>query len=481
MVLVHETPQAPGSGPFDRLIGRSGIDVRVLRGMPTINDPIPEPRPEMPLYLSAVHDLHDATGRPVIAIPTLSAECVGLMAAVAQRLPAGIRALGWMHNDIPYDRLTFQHYEPLLHRFVAVSRDIASSLGAALPSRSGDVRLIHYGVPVPEAPIERHRKNLGTPARPLRLVYAGRMDSEQKRVHALIDASRSLESMEIAHELLLIGDGPASGRIDALIAGRPRIRRVTPTARAKAGAITHHLDRADCFVLASRYEGLSIAMLEAMARGCVPVVTRVSGALDAVTPPGEAPCGVVVETPPGVDDPGVGPALAQGIQHALTLGLPSLSHAAHRRARERFSLDSMCDAASALADEVAHDPPRAWPADRPAVAGDFTVPPDAAERLRRALASLQGRTVALWGAGRHTRRVAADAHHTADAIVAVLDDYDDAAPRTIGPWPIARADQLRALGVTDVLISTALHEPMLWARRGELERLGLRVHRLYAA
>jgi hypothetical protein len=41
---------------------------------------------------------------------------------------------------------------------------------------------------------------------------------------------------------------------------------------------------ADIFILASRYEGTSIAMLEAMAQGCVPIVTRVSGVAGVIQP-----------------------------------------------------------------------------------------------------------------------------------------------------------------------------------------------------
>jgi hypothetical protein len=38
---------------------------------------------------------------------------------------------------------------------------------------------------------------------------------------------------------------------------------------------------------------------------------------------------------------------------------------------------------------------------------------------------------------------------------------------------------LTAMRVTDVVISSALHEDELWQRRGELESKGLRVHRVY--
>jgi len=41
---------------------------------------------------------------------------------------------------------------------------------------------------------------------------------------------------------------------------------------------------ADVCVLVSEYEGTSVSMLEAMAAGCVPVVTKVSGTADVIQP-----------------------------------------------------------------------------------------------------------------------------------------------------------------------------------------------------
>src|SRR5690606_14211313 len=86
---------------------------------------------------------------------------------------------------------------------------------------------------------------------------------------------RELAAMGVVARLIVAGDGPARADLEA--AGRDDIHLLGAVAPSHVGSL---LDEADCFVLPSRYEGLSVAMLEAMARGCVPVVARVDSGLE---------------------------------------------------------------------------------------------------------------------------------------------------------------------------------------------------------
>ena len=122
---------------------------------------------------------------------------------------------------------------------------------------AADIVNIPYGVPVPEDVVVR----ASLTARPLRLLYVGRIDHEQKRVLAFPELARELTRRGIEHELVLIGDGPAAKRLDGAIAGLPTVHRLAPVPPA---TVNRWLDRSDALVLASRYEGLSVSMLEAI-------------------------------------------------------------------------------------------------------------------------------------------------------------------------------------------------------------------------
>lgn len=77
--------------------------------------------------------------------------------------------------------------------------------------------------------------------------------------------------------LLFVGDGPLRGELEAL-AGQTRAVRVLGFRRDA----TRILGAADFFVLPSRREGLSFALLEAMSAGLAPIVSDAPGNRDAV-------------------------------------------------------------------------------------------------------------------------------------------------------------------------------------------------------
>lgn len=460
-ILLNPRPEVQGVGPFRTIQDRPSV--RVALGDAQAPDAVAQ----------EVDRLVAASAGPVVALPAYSSAAYAAVARATQLRPGLIRAVGIVHSDIAYDRMTVAAHEPMLQRIVGVSRDISSRLRSQIPNAAGRVVQVPYGVDVPAAPLSRP----ALAGRALRSVYTGRFEAHQKRVLSLVAMHRELLARSISHELTLVGSGPLAGRLREASMVTPGLRIESPDPSLGSVAVTQHLDLADLFVLASRFEGLSVSMLEAMSRGCVPVVTRVSGAAEAIEDRPAA--GVIVDAPPTMDDAAIGRAMADGVVRAIRAGPAFLARHASARAADRFSLAQMVDSYAALLSQAITEPPRDWPDQIPLVPDDFTVPPDAGARVARVLASLPGATVALWGAGRHTRAVLPAVAHSRTQVVAVMDDAPDPACPAIGTLPVLGARELPQRGVTDVVISSAMHEDELWSRRGELEALGLRVHRVY--
>ena len=153
----------------------------------------------------------------------------------------------------------------------------------------------------------------GTPL----VVCVGRL-CPQKGQDVLLRAWPAVAARLPAARLVLVGDGP----------DHRRLLRDAPAGVLLAGATADPLpwyQAADAVVLPSRWEGMALAPLEAMACGRPVVLTDVDGARESV-PPADAD-GCVV--PPG--DPG---ALAEALLRLLTdpgrcaaAGLRALSHA----------------------------------------------------------------------------------------------------------------------------------------------------------
>lgn len=429
--------------------------------------------PAVRLYRAAAADLADRHGGPVVLSPNLRGDCYGVCAALAA-CRAEVRLVGWQHSDIEYDRRVLAHFAPVIERFVGVSDTIVSKLREALWERAGDVAGVPYGVEVPGEPVAR----APLPGRPLRLIYTGRMEHRQKRILSLVHLSDELTARRVEHELVLLGDGPASDEVDAMCASRGGIRRVDPVAPSEVAGM---LERADLFVLGSRFEGLSVSMLEAMARGCVPVVARVDSGAEQAILDGEN--GVIADVAPEASEQEVGVALADAVERALAGRVDVMSTHAWMTVSECYSIDAHADRVERIIDQVAFAPVRAWPMGRLLAfdSGGGSVPAEGPNLLRALLASLKGRRIAIHGTGAHTRMLWPVFEASGAEIVAFCDDDAAMHAATLHGRPVVAPSSVGALGVTDVVISSWMHEDAIWERRAMFEAQELCVHRIYVA
>ena len=165
---------------------------------------------------------------------------------------------------------------------------------------------------------------------PIVVTYAGRLDA-QKNPRRLIDAieilSRSAGALHLRFDIL--GDGPQRNDIERLVAERSlgEIVRL----HGRVDNVPAHLVQTDIFVLPSLSEGISNALLEAMAHGLACVATRIPGNVDLIH---HRETGILVE-------PDDASALAEAIRElsgdaALRERLGS---AARRLVEERFDID----------------------------------------------------------------------------------------------------------------------------------------------
>ncbi len=158
---------------------------------------------------------------------------------------------------------------------------------------------------------------------PCRILFLGRLEP-LKGVETLLEALADARLSGLDWSACLAGRGAVEGyraRAEALgLAGRVRFPGWQPEAEAR-----RLLSEADVFVLPSRAEGLSMAMLEALAFGLAVIVTPVGAAPEVVQ---EGDSGLFV--PP--DDAG---ALAAAL--ARTISEPDLRARLQRGARARFN------------------------------------------------------------------------------------------------------------------------------------------------
>lgn len=150
---------------------------------------------------------------------------------------------------------------------------------------SGRVKVMYTGVRTVQFSSEdrcRIRAELGVSNAIPVIVFAGRL-CEQKRPAMLAEILKRVHEREFVFQALIIGDGELRDQFEKLLGQYQLAGQVK-----MLGSVAHRLwlnilAASDILLMPSNYEGISIALLEAIAAGVVPVVAKVGGQDEVVS------------------------------------------------------------------------------------------------------------------------------------------------------------------------------------------------------
>jgi colanic acid/amylovoran biosynthesis glycosyltransferase len=196
----------------------------------------------------------------------------------------GLPTVGVIHSDDPFYWGIVDEFVNGLSAFrlsalVTVSTFLEGAVQTSIKQRHTLLRKIGYGVPIAESAAK-------PPNGVFRLIYSGRLVEQQKRISEVTEALCAVVKANPDVEAWMVGEGDARSSVETIIqASGVGPERVKVLGRVDVAKMYGVLQQCHAFVLLSDYEGLPVAMLEAMAAGVVPICLDIrSGVREAILP-----------------------------------------------------------------------------------------------------------------------------------------------------------------------------------------------------
>ena len=208
---------------------------------------------------------------------------------VSPLLSEHVGIIGIVHSDDP---LHYDHVKRLgnyWNAIVTTSETIARKTVSLNPSLAPRTVVIPIGVDIPEQPPPALHER---PGKPLTLIYPGAIKQHQKRVLDLPKIMRATVALGVPVVMTVAGGGPDEDKLkaasqDLVERGLMRFLGVVDHSR-----VLKLVEEHDVFIMTSEFEGMPNALLEAMGRGCVPLVTDMESAIPELIQDGR--CGFIV-------------------------------------------------------------------------------------------------------------------------------------------------------------------------------------------
>ncbi len=173
------------------------------------------------------------------------------------------------HTDDETFYLPARHYQQFITTAIGVSDEVCNHYHTKCNFPLSAIDWIPYGVKAKASAPGKHNDQ------PIRLIYVGRVVEEQKRISDLIKIVQELSARKISFHLKIVGDGTEMPLLKESLQDEIKKGTVELLGWLKTDEVIHHLLQSDLFLLTSAYEGFCIALLEAMANGCCPIVTDI--------------------------------------------------------------------------------------------------------------------------------------------------------------------------------------------------------------
>ena len=212
-------------------------------------------------------------GVPIIVSDDPAAWAAAAM--LAERNPF----VGVAHQDEKSYYANANRYQNQLAGLACVSNRICERLKRSITRIDLPVTTIPCGIPRVEVVPRANGRMDGDN----RLAWVGRIEEASKRVSDLPRITIALREAAVPFHVDIVGDGPDRSVIEKQISAAGLSPQVSFHGWLDRSEVCAILADTDVFLLPSNFEGMSVAVMEALAAGCAVVCSRTSGIEDYMT------------------------------------------------------------------------------------------------------------------------------------------------------------------------------------------------------
>ena len=192
------------------------------------------------------------------------------MAYAIPALSPANKAVLIAHSDDPVYYDFVAQCGNLFNVIVCVSEFLANKLQSAWPGLRERIVHIPFGIE-PPAQLPVRNKPMG---QSLDAVYCGRISFHQKRVQDLAAIIVQCHAQNVPVKFHIAGAGADEEEFFSCIREPLAAGKVSRLGFLPNNGVLQLLEQSDILLMTSDFEGLPVVLLEAMSRGCIPVVTR---------------------------------------------------------------------------------------------------------------------------------------------------------------------------------------------------------------
>lgn len=186
--------------------------------------------------------------------------------------------VGVIHSSIDPVYFTLANkYNHYLSKLVCVSNRTKSNLLNQIQSFKTPVTTIPCGILVEKFKFEQAYQSENEL---IKIIWLGRLEEVSKRVSDITLIAECLRLENIPFQIRVIGDGNEAKKLSQEIIDKKLEKHVLQIGWLTSDQIIDELSRASFLLQTSNYEGMSVAVMEALAAGCGVVSSRVSGVED---------------------------------------------------------------------------------------------------------------------------------------------------------------------------------------------------------